>query len=82
MKLRILKPGKTGPEFSFPVVYETDHSIFVQIEYEGKSYTFDLLQQDNGLTIQASGSLLMVLPMSGNTIAIQGPEDRPGKYKD
>lgn len=82
MKVRYLKPGETGPEFSFPVVYETDRGIYIQIEHEGKSYTFDLRQQEDSLTIRAKDVSIVVLPVGGSMIAVKGPQDRPGFYEE
>ncbi len=79
MKVRILQPGKTGPAFSFPVIAEVNHSVYIQIEFEGKSYTFDLRQEGNSLTIRASDAPLVVLPVSNNMIGVVGPEDGPGR---
>lgn len=79
MKFRTLKPGKTGPDFSYPVRLEND-SVYVQIEHEGKSYTFNLRQQDDALIVLASDAPLGVFPIGGNSIMVRGPEDRPGKY--
>lgn len=81
MKIRILQPATTGPAFSFPVVAEVKTSAYIQIEHEGKSYTFDLRQEGDALTIRASDSPIVIYSIGGNMIAVKGPKDRPDRYE-
>lgn len=75
MKVRYLKPGEKGPDLSFPVVYETNHSVYIQIEHEGQSYTFSLRQEDDGLAVFASDAPMTISPKMGNMIVVRGPKD-------
>lgn len=81
MKIRILRPIN-GPDFDFPVVYETKTSIYIQIEYNGQSYTFDLRQEQDALTIRASDPPIAVYPIGSNMVSVKGPKDVPGRFTD
>lgn len=80
MKIRQMQPT-TSTNVLYPVALESDRPVYIQVEYEGKSFTFAVRQHGDGLMISSSDFPIRITPSSSNAIVIQGPPDSLYKVK-